>query len=100
MSPTPASVLPPYDPARLLSAPFPERVRLVCRTWASQVNPTPRVVMAMYFREPAREPTPIRSGTMAAALFLAAFFVLEMGTLPGTWLKLTEASTMLSVIQP
>src|SRR5262247_1195328 len=41
--------LPPYDPARLLAAPFPERVRLVCRTWASQVNPTPRAVMAMYW---------------------------------------------------
>jgi len=43
------SDLPPYEPARLLSAPFPERVRLVCRTWASQVNPTLRVVMAMYW---------------------------------------------------
>jgi hypothetical protein len=41
--------LPPYEPARLLAAPFPERVRLVCRTWASQVNPTPRIVMAMYW---------------------------------------------------
>jgi hypothetical protein len=43
------SDLPPYEPARLLAAPFPERVRLVCRTWASQVNPTPMVVMAMYW---------------------------------------------------
>jgi len=41
--------LPPYDPARLLGAPFPERVRLVCRTWASQVHPTPLAVMAMYW---------------------------------------------------
>jgi hypothetical protein len=41
--------LPPYEPARLLAAPFPERVRLVCRTWASQVNPTPKSVMAMYW---------------------------------------------------
>ena len=41
--------LPPYDPARLLGAPFPERVRLVCRTWASQVAPTPKIVMAMYW---------------------------------------------------
>jgi hypothetical protein len=41
--------LPPYEPARLLAAPFPERVRLVCRTWASQVNPTPNSVMAMYW---------------------------------------------------
>ena len=43
------SDLPPYEPARLLAAPFPERVRLVCRTWASQVNPNPRIVMAMYW---------------------------------------------------
>ncbi|MCW5890717.1 MAG: DUF3556 domain-containing protein [bacterium] len=41
--------LPPYEPARLLGAPFPERVRLVCRTWASQVFPTPPIVMAMYW---------------------------------------------------
>ncbi|MGH7790296.1 MAG: DUF3556 domain-containing protein [Candidatus Binatia bacterium] len=41
--------LPPYDPPRLLAAPFPERMRLVCRTWASQVHPTPMVVMAMYW---------------------------------------------------
>ena len=41
--------LPPYEPARMLAAPFPERVRLVCRTWASQVHPTPVIVMAMYW---------------------------------------------------
>lgn len=41
--------LPPYEPARLLAAPFPERVRLICRTWAAQVFPTPRIVMAMYW---------------------------------------------------
>jgi len=41
--------LPPYEPTRLLSAPFPERIRLVCRTWASQVAPTPKLVMAMYW---------------------------------------------------
>ena len=41
--------LPPYTPERLLAAPFPERVRLVCRTWASQVHPNPMVVMAMYW---------------------------------------------------
>ena len=41
--------LPPYEPERLLGAPFPERVRLVCRTWAAQVQPTPRIVMAMYW---------------------------------------------------
>jgi hypothetical protein len=41
--------LPPYDPERLLVAPFPERVRLVCRTWASQIQPTPPVVLAIYW---------------------------------------------------
>jgi hypothetical protein len=41
--------LPPDDPTRMLAAPFPERVRLVCRTWASQLHPTPLVVIAMYW---------------------------------------------------
>ena len=41
--------LPPYEPERLLSAPFPERVRLVCRTWASQVNPNPAIVLVLYW---------------------------------------------------
>lgn len=41
--------LPPYEPARLLAAPFPERVRLVCRTWASQVFPNPPIVLVMYW---------------------------------------------------
>ena len=41
--------LPPYDPQRMLSAPFPERVRLVCRSWAAQIAPTPMIVMAMYW---------------------------------------------------
>jgi len=41
--------LPPYDPARLLGLPFPERVRLVCRSFAAQAHPTPRIVMAMYW---------------------------------------------------
>ncbi|TFG96024.1 MAG: hypothetical protein E4H11_04075 [Myxococcales bacterium] len=41
--------LPPYAPERILTAPFPERARLVCRTWASQVHPTPLVVIAMYW---------------------------------------------------
>jgi len=40
---------PPHDPQRLVSAPFPERVRLVCLGWASQANPTPGVVLAMYW---------------------------------------------------
>lgn len=41
--------LPPYEPERVLAAPFPERVRLVCRSWAAQVAPTPMIVMAMYW---------------------------------------------------
>ena len=41
--------LPPYDAQRILTAPFPERVRLVCRTWASQVNPNPFIVVVMYW---------------------------------------------------
>ena len=45
----PDTDLPPYDPARLLSAPFPERMRLVCRTWASQVHATPFIVIVMYW---------------------------------------------------
>ncbi|MGI9432946.1 MAG: DUF3556 domain-containing protein, partial [Myxococcota bacterium] len=41
--------LPPYPPERLLAAPFPERVRLVCRSWAAQVAPNPLAVMALYW---------------------------------------------------
>jgi len=41
--------LPPYAPRRILDAPFPERVRLVCRTWASQVNPNPLFITALYW---------------------------------------------------
>jgi hypothetical protein len=49
MPPSADADLPPYDPQRLLAAPFPERVRLVCRTWASQVNPNPPVVLVLYW---------------------------------------------------
>ncbi len=41
--------LPPYDAQRILTAPFPERVRLACLTWASQVNPNPFIVVVMYW---------------------------------------------------
>ena len=41
--------LPPYAPQRLLSAPFPERVRLLCRAWASQMSPNSKIVMAIYW---------------------------------------------------
>jgi hypothetical protein len=43
------SDLPPYPLEEMLAAPFPERIRLVCRTWASQVNPTPVAVLAGYW---------------------------------------------------
>ncbi|NRA03290.1 MAG: DUF3556 domain-containing protein [Myxococcales bacterium] len=41
--------LPPYEPQRILTAAFPERVRLACTTWASQVNPNPFIVTVMYW---------------------------------------------------
>jgi hypothetical protein len=41
--------LPPYPPERLLAAPFAERVRLVCRSWAAQVAPNQPAVMALYW---------------------------------------------------
>jgi hypothetical protein len=43
------SELPPYPMEQLRSAPFPERVRLVCRSWAAQVAPNQPVVMALYW---------------------------------------------------
>lgn len=46
---TPVTDLPPHDPARMIAAPFPERVRLVCHTWATQVFPNPPIVLAAYW---------------------------------------------------
>ena len=43
------SDLPPYPVEELLAAPFPERIRLVCRSWAAQVNPTPPAVLIAYW---------------------------------------------------
>ena len=43
------SDLPPYDIRELLAQPFPERIRLVCRTWASQVYATPIAVVVLYW---------------------------------------------------
>ena len=40
--------LPPYDPQRIVSAPFPERVRLACVTWAN-ASPNVPSVMALYW---------------------------------------------------
>lgn len=43
------SDLPPYDVREVLATPFPERLRLICRTWAAGVTATPLVVIAMYW---------------------------------------------------
>ena len=40
--------LPPYDPQRVVNAPFPERVRLSCQTWANS-SPNRPSVMALYW---------------------------------------------------
>jgi hypothetical protein len=39
---------PPYDFQRIRSQPFPERMRLLCKTWAYQVNATPVPVYLGY----------------------------------------------------
>ena len=44
-----ASDLPPFDVGRMRAAPFPARVRMVCQSWAAQVAPNPRLVMALYW---------------------------------------------------
>jgi len=46
---TATSDLPPFEVPRLQRAAFPERVRLICLTWASQVAPNPPIVMALYW---------------------------------------------------
>jgi hypothetical protein len=40
--------VPPHDPARILAAPFPERVRLLCQNWAER-SPNQPSVMALYW---------------------------------------------------
>jgi len=40
--------LPPYDPQRIVDAPFPERIRLACITWANE-SPNLPSVMALYW---------------------------------------------------
>jgi NADH-quinone oxidoreductase subunit N len=42
-----------------------------------------RVVTTMYFREVSREPQPLRSATMTAALLVATLATLAIGILPG-----------------
>jgi NADH-quinone oxidoreductase subunit N len=46
-----------------------------------------RVVMAMYFREPVGEFKVIRSGGIAFVVAACATLVLQMGLMPGWWLK-------------
>lgn len=46
--PDAAADLPPFDPQRILNAPFPERVRLACVTWAN-ASPNQPAVMALYW---------------------------------------------------
>ena len=47
-----------------------------------------RIVTAMYFRD-ARDPmTPSRSPSLALVMALCPLVILEMGVLPGFWLKL------------
>jgi len=40
--------LPPYDIHAIQSQPFPERIRLICRTWAFRVNATPLGIYLAY----------------------------------------------------
>ncbi len=54
-----------------------------------------RVVTAMYFREVGREPQPIRSNAMSAALIVCALVTLLVGLLPG-WLIDTATAAILS----
>ena len=46
--PSAAADLPPYDPQRVVDAPFPERVRLACVSWANE-SPNRPIVMALYW---------------------------------------------------
>lgn len=39
---------PPHDPARIVAAPFPERVKLACQNWA-YASPNRPSVMALYW---------------------------------------------------
>ena len=43
-----ANDLPPYDPQRIVDAPFPERLRLACTQWANS-SPNRPEVMALYW---------------------------------------------------
>ena len=41
--------LPPYPVREMLAKPFPERMRLVARTWAAQIQPNSRAILALYW---------------------------------------------------
>jgi NADH-quinone oxidoreductase subunit N len=53
-----------------------------------------RVVTAMYFREPTREPAPLHSASAVVALVVAVFFVLQMGLQPGRYLEYAAKSLL------
>jgi hypothetical protein len=44
----PTSDTPPYDLRHILAQPFPERMRLICKTWLYQINRTPTPIYAAY----------------------------------------------------
>jgi len=41
--------LPPYPVHEVLAKPFPERMRLVARTWAAQIQPNSRAILGLYW---------------------------------------------------
>ncbi len=43
------SDLPPYPIREVLAKPYPERMRLNARTWASQIQPNSRAILALYW---------------------------------------------------
>jgi NADH-quinone oxidoreductase subunit N len=49
-----------------------------------------RVITARYFREVGREPKPIRSASMSAAIAIAALATLGLGLLPGWFLAAAQ----------
>jgi NADH-quinone oxidoreductase subunit N len=53
-----------------------------------------RIVVAMYFREPGREMSPLKSATVTVALVICAVTVIAMGILPSTWLGWAQAATL------
>src|SRR5262245_23752154 len=47
--PIAATDLPPYPVREVLAQPFPERMRLVARSWAAQTQPNSPAVLALYW---------------------------------------------------